>query len=315
MDFIRLSQLPVWLEGGFSKDLRENSPEDDCIIQKSLKLDCHFNGLRDLLEMIDTYIYMQLTELPGEFYYFARGKVSLINEMIELESEKGPLINFFELTKTQEYASIKVCINNKKLEQLLKAAIMTNQMGIIRHVVEDLGYCDEVESLLTAVKFGHIHILEYIFSIFPEQKESFKRRTVAPIMAVKNGDLSMLVYLKETVGSIWDDKDILKTALTEHKEDCAVYLLNHGCRLTSNSLELACNMNSLELVRLMVEGGQIPQIASSAVILNYAIKTGKLEIARYLYERGNRPNQLTLFYLTDCQNPECIKFAEEICFI
>ena len=72
-------------------------------------------------------------------------------------------------------------------------------------------------------------------------------------------------------------------------------------------------MDSLELVRLMVESGQISEIASSTVILNYAIRMDRLEIARYLYSQGNKPNQLTLFYLTDCKNPECIRFAEEIC--
>jgi hypothetical protein len=317
MNLITLSQLPAWLEGGFSKDLRENSleegPEDDCLIQKSLKLHCIFNDLRDLLEMIDTYIYMQLYEFPREFYEFARGNKGLTQSMLELESGNGPLSHLFELTKTPEYAAIKVCINNKLQEDLLTAAIIMNQMGIIRYVIEDLGYCQELQALMNAVRSGHIHIIEYIFSIFPEVKPIFKFNTNWPLVAVKNGNLAMLVYLKEQVGSRWNDRDILKTALTNHKESCAVYLLKNGCRLSSNSLELACNMDSLELVRLMVEGGQIPEIASSSVILNYAIRMDKLEIARYLYDRGNKPNQQTLFYLTDCKNPECARFAEEIC--
>jgi hypothetical protein len=314
MNFIRLSQLPAWLEGEFSKDLRENIGEDetaeDCLIFHPLKLDCVFNGLYDLLKMIDTYIYMQLPKFPREFYDFARCNGYLKRVLFQLEFGNGPLIHFFELTKTPEYAAIKICIAHPEPYELLKAAIKQNQMGIIRYLLEDVGYHPEIELLLTTVRCGHIHILEYIFSVFPEKQQLFKWGIEAPRIAVKKGNLTMLSYLKKIGLNM---KDLLKVAMDNHKESCAVYLIKNGCKIYSSALETACIMNSLELVKLIVESGEIFEIASSTLILNYAIRTGRLEIARYLYERGNKPDYLTLMYIPYCPTPECARFSEEIC--
>jgi hypothetical protein len=319
MNFITLSQLPAWLEGGFSKDLRENiavdGPEEDCLITHSLKLYLVFGDLHDLFKMLDTYIYMQLPRFPREFYDFARGNAYLKPLLFELESGNGPLAHFFELTKTPEYASIKICIDHPISYELLKIAIIKNQMGIIQYLVEDVGFCPETNALFTVVEHGHIHILEYIFSIFPEVKQSFKWRTPALFKAVKNDDVAMLTYLKEKVGTDWKNKDILKAAMDNRRERCAVYLLKQGCKINSTALEIACKMDSLEIIRLIFESGQHHEMASSTIILNYAIRMDRLEIARYLYSKGNKPNELTLLYLADCKNPECRRFAEEICAV
>jgi hypothetical protein len=68
MNFIQLSQLPAWLEGGFSKDLRENrldgEPEEDCLIIHPLKLDLVFVDLHDLLHLLTFQMPIYILIIP-----------------------------------------------------------------------------------------------------------------------------------------------------------------------------------------------------------------------------------------------------------
>ena len=111
------------------------------------------------------------------------------------------------------------------------------------------------------------------------------------------------------VSNDWDI--ILQITLINGKEDIAIYAINQGCRVSSVNIETASLVCSLELVRCIIE--ENPEIEITSTCLNYAILSGNLEILKYLYEKGCKPNQATLLYINDCKNEECAHFAYYIC--
>jgi hypothetical protein len=308
MSLITLSQIPEWLQGGFSNYLQENDPDEDCLVLKPLKVDLIFNTLKDILEMINTCIYLQVDKYPKEFYDFALNNVVLNQEIEELESNKGPLVSFNEFTKTPEYQVVKLCINSPDTCELMKAAIKENHMGLIQYIVEELGYCD----FYTAAIYGHIHIIDFVIGLSQSAFEYIESCRIQYYkIAIKNNDLKMLLYLKNKFNIIYDEEIILQIALSNGQEDIAIYAINNGWSVSSTNLETASFTCSLEVVQLILE--KYPKIKITSNSLNWAISSGKLETARYLYQKGCKPRHSTLLYISDCKNPECAQFAHDIC--
>jgi len=291
-----LASIPQWLKSGeISQYLLENSEPDDgeLIIPKPLKLDLIFRNVYDILECIDTCLYLGLDKLPRELYDFCRTNL-IVSDQVASE--------YF--IQTEEFRACQLCGMEGNL---LTNAILQNNMACVRYCVEDLQMAN-IDHFRKAVKENRIHICKYIMKHHPSW--------IAPIrmncgfyfyLATEEiHDVSMLSYLREEVGVVWP-YNILTMFLNHRKIEFAKYAIQHGCNTADFAADIAVHVGSLEILRLLAEKN-VPM--NNSFIFNFAVQFDHLEIAKFLYEKGARPNEHT--HILAQNNPEMTAFLQQI---
>jgi len=190
---LTISQFPQWMQESelyksfstkdtkFTKDTKHDKNKD-CPVGKELMIEPVFTGLRDILKMIDTCAYIGLEKMPRETYEYAiLNNDKLVIEMEEFESDEGQSVAYSAFINTAEYDAIYKCVmyagsimadsydkmNLENLGYLLIESIKSDNMPIVRWIVEDLGFCKQAH-LEMAVTYKHSHIVEYILAKKPE---------------------------------------------------------------------------------------------------------------------------------------------------
>jgi hypothetical protein len=287
-------------------------------------MDLVFTCLRDVMQMIDTCLYTGVDKFPREIYDFACiNAENMLTEMNELEDERGELVEeYYEFTKTTEYIALRLCCgcyafsyyywdkqNKLGMLALLKKAIESNNMPLVRYCIEDLDYCN-IDMMSIAVSNGCIRIFEYLLNRYPLWLPSIKWDYRYCMTAAEFGDVTMLAYLHEKVGCIWTETTIT-LALGENNFDCAIYAIKNGCPISRQSVYYAivCE-KSTEILRCLIEDGNIS--VDSSYYMNFAMRHGSLEFIKLLYQYGCKPNADTVENAIFGKNKECIQFAIEI---
>jgi hypothetical protein len=293
-----LARIPNWLiSGEISQYLLENCEPDDCefIIPKPLKLDLIFRNVNDLIECIDTCLYLGLDKLPREVYDFCRTNPVLLDQV-------APKYQHF--TQTDEFRACQIC---DMQGDILSNAISENNMACIRYCVEDLKLGD-IHHFQLSINKNHIHICRYIIKQYPSWIKPIRMSCGLYFSLAQEStcDITMLSFLREDVGIVWP-YNILTMALNHRNTEFAKYAIQHGCRTPDISPDFAVRIGSLEILRLLAEKN-VPM--NNSFIFNFAVQFDHLEIAKFLYDQGARPNQYTLSLAID--NTRMREFLQQI---
>ena len=89
------------------------------------------------------------------------------------------------------------------------------------------------------------------------------------------------------MGVIWNSSLIIKALIHENIE-FAEYAIKNGCPIPEYAIDYAIRANSLHILERMAENGIK---MDSTFSLNYAIQFDLMDIARFLYDHGARPNE------------------------
>lgn len=313
---LTISQIPTWLQcGEFFRNIMEIDPLADTKMVRPLKTTFDFNGLSDVLEMLDTCLYMDVDTLPAEVYRYCRETPELILEMDLFEKntleKNGHSLEHYEyFITTTEYNAFRICVESQTSvcdsngdNALLDTAIRAGNMSLVRYCVEDCGACN-MDDFSRAVEYSRIDICKYILRKFKEWLTSIQMSWLNLHTAAVNGDLQMLQYLHEQVGVWWYGK-VIQDAMYHRKIECVLYAIKNGCPIPKYALDLAIEIDSLELVKVFIEHDID---TTSPYTLNFALQLDRLDISRLLYESGARPNENTIY----CASEDCIAFAQEI---
>jgi hypothetical protein len=239
-----LSSIPSWLIcGEISQYLSENiSPiEDEFIIPKSLKVDLTFRNINDIIECIDTCLYLGVEKLPKELYDFCR-TIPILLEDVNLEYQ--------HFTQTEEFRACQICCMQG---DILTHAILQNNMACIRYCVEDLQMGD-IDHFRKAINENRIHICKYIIKQYPSWTMPIRMSCgfYFNLAQESKTDMAMLSFLREELGIVWP-YNILTMALNNQNIEFAKYAIQHGCRTPDISVDIAVHIGSLEILKLLAE--------------------------------------------------------------
>jgi hypothetical protein len=312
---LQLSQIPQWLQSGdFYTTIASTMADEDAdfTMIRPLKTDFVFSGLRDILELLDTALYMGIERLPVEVYTYCCNTPELLIEMDLLAKNEGELTNYQYFTTTPEYAAFRICIESKMSIRdtdieytLLYDAIKYGNMPLVEYCTEYRGACT-MDSLHTAIKYKQIAICKYIVEKYPDWRTSIQMSWGLIDLAVTNGDLPMLRYLVEVVGVIWFE-NVLQHAILKNQTDCAIYAIKSGCPIPKYAVDFAIDNDNIDIVSALIDRDIV---VDNPYVLNYALQLGNIVIAKMLYANGARPNQNTM--CCACGNEACELFAAEI---
>lgn len=313
---LTMSQIPTWLQSGeFFRNMMDIDSSVDTEMIRPLKITFDFNGLRDVLEMLDTCLYMDVDTLPTEIYRYCRESPELILEMDlfeknTIEQNRQTLESYEYFITTTEYKAFRICVESQTSichsegdHGLLYTAIRFGNMPLVRYCVEDCGVCN-MDNFSTAVKYGRIEICQYILREFKEWLSPVRMSWLNLHTAAVNGDLQMLQYLHEQVGVWWYGK-VIQDAMYHGEIECALYAIKNGCPIPKYVLDIAIQIGSVEIVSALIEHDID---TTSPYTLNFALQFNRLDISRLLYESGATPNENTII----CASKDCMAFAQEI---
>ena len=293
-----LTKIPNWLKSGeISQYLSDNTnqTEEDFIIPKLLKLDLIFRNANDIIKCIDTSLYLGLDKLPREIYDFCQ-----MNQIVS--EDVNPQYQYF--TQTEEFKACQIC---SMKGNILTNAILQNNMACVRYCIEDLqmGYMDHFR---IAVKENHVHICKYIIKQYPSWIKPIQMSCGFYFYLAEESrcDMYMLSFLREEIGIVWP-YNILTMAMNHRNIEFAKYAILHGCQTANFNADIAVNIGSLEILKLLAEKN-VPM--DSSFIFNLAVQFDHLEIAKFLYEKGARPNDAT--FILAQNNPEMYAFLQKI---
>jgi hypothetical protein len=239
-----LASIPDWLMSGvISQYLLENTnpTEDEFILPKSLKLDLIFHNINDIIECIDTCLYLGLEKLPREIYDFCRTNPIIMEDV-------NP--NYQHFTQTDEFRACQIC---DMQGDILSNAISENNMACIRYCVEDLKLGD-VHHFQLAINKNHIHICTYIIKQYPSWIKPIRMSCGLYFSLAQEStcDMSMLSFLREEVGIVWPH-NILTMAMNHRNIEFAKYAIQHGCKIADVTVDIAVHIGSLEILQLLRE--------------------------------------------------------------
>lgn len=311
-----ISTIPQWLQQGeifqfLSKNNDDGGDDggDDgergleaepFVFPKTLKLDLHFESIADVIQCIDTCLYVGLHKLPRELYDFCLHYPLALNEMWNLPDDC-----YFK--QTEEYKACGMCAIVGK-EYLLDHAISQNNMACIRYCVEDLQVDVTIGHFRLAIYENQISICKYIIQQYPGWISSLKMccgfyYDLAQRMPCC---IEMVSYLYEEIGVCWP-YNILASALGYKNLVFSIYAIQHGCEIRDHAVDLALPLCSIELMQLLAERN-VP--LNNVFLLNYAIQFATIDMVKFLYDHGARPNSNSLILAEN--DTEKIEFIQQI---
>ena len=260
---ITLSQFPEWLKGEFYHSLLSNEENIHCQMIRPLKTDLVFHTLKDVMELLDTCLYIRVEYLPQEVYKFASESPQLIQEIVELQFCKGPLIQYYEFTKTPEYKAIRICANeafiknkmqNKRHmtqlnmeERLLYEAILQKNLPLIVYCLNADRNCCNIYHLEIALSGGNLEIVKYMIENNPQWTPLLQRQSERCLLFVVENDdnVAILAYLHKKLEAKWTNK-ILYTALKNKCQQSIIYAIKTGYTITPRFVNIAIEYNMLK---------------------------------------------------------------------
>ena len=290
-----ISTLPQWLQtGDFVQNLIENDDEreEPIIIPKHLKLDSGFSGLIDVFEFLDTCLYLGVDKLPSFLYDYCANTPGLIEQMRIVEQDSNFVYQYFITTPEYQACRLCACKNNSN-HTLLGMAIVEQNMPCIRYCIEDFHQPATIEHFRLALVHGHIHICRYLLTHYPIWLKSIQYSwSLYTIVAeYEPHNIDMLIYLHKEVGVIWKSC-VITTALIHYNIEFVEYAIKNGCPVPQYAVDYAIRANSMTILQLLLEKGLR---MDSSFSLNVAIHLELLEIAKFLYNHGARPNNYSSY--------------------
>jgi len=297
-----MTTIPHWLQKGeIFQFLLQNTEgeEQSFVFPKTLKLDLHFKNIADVLQCIDTCLYVGLHKLPRELYDFCLHYPHALNELWCLSEDC-----YFK--ETEEYKACVICARVGE-QKLLDHAISQNNMACIRYCVEDL-HQGAIGHFRLAIYENRISICKYIIHQYPDWIMPLKMCCGFYFDLAQRMPccIEMVSYLYEEVGVCWP-YNILVLALGYKNLEFAIYAIQHGCQIKDHAADLAIPLGSIELMRLLAERN-VP--LNNTFLFNYAIECSTIDMVKFLYDHGARPNSNSLILAEN--DTEKIEFIQQI---
>ena len=239
------ASIPTWLQSGeIVKYVLENGWINELYGSKSLKYDLIFHNLLDVLECIDTCLFLGVEKLPREIYDFCRENPSVIEQIDDFP-------DYEHFIKTDEFQACRICATAANTSVLLCTAILENNMACIRYAIEDL-HIGDVGHFQLAIKENRLLICKYIINHYPSLLNSLTLSSGLYYILAEKGacDMSLLSYLREKLNIIWP-YNILTVALNSRNIEFAKYAIRNGCKIGDSDIDLAIRIGAVEVIQLL----------------------------------------------------------------
>lgn len=286
--------IPNWLKSGdFIHNLLElgTAPDEEIVIPKSLTFNLHITGWMDIFHIIDTCLFFGIDKLPREIYDYCIENPSISYHL--QKAEENPDFVYQHITTIPEFQACRLCANSvNNVYTLLVNSIKVNNIPCVRYCIEDLQYGVTMDHFRTAVYSGSISICQYLINRYPDWLPSIRWSSgiYNPLIESEPHDMYMVIYLHGKIGVIWNSSLIIKALIHENIE-FADYAIKNGCPIPDYTIDYAIRANSLHILERLAEKGKK---MDSTFSLNYAIQFDLIDIARFLYDHGARPNEHSL---------------------
>ena len=252
---LTVNQLPIHLQGELYRNVLDNfSEEEEIFVGRPIKTDFIFETHADIIEMIDTCMFLAV-DLPTELFHHVAQNTTVLTQIRQYEAEvnSGLIQESFFMT-TAEYHALKVLaeFDTSMDYNISEHAIKNESIILLQYIVKNMEFDPHI--IHFAVECGHIPIIAYLVEVpsiilFLEQKNTLcKEATKLPV----------LKYLRETLQFPWD-KDVVLNAIQYHKHhDCLQYALENGCPVHVEGFyrpapRLALRNPKTDALRLLVE--------------------------------------------------------------
>ena len=295
---LSLSQLPFEFRGTLYDILTENEPDTETIIPKKLKIDLIFNNLGDILQTIDTCIYLGC-DFPFPILDYVKDNAPQIQAEVTafVSGEAYQEYNFF--MTTQEFQAVKVfaeICNGKfyknhhfwwQLQFIENDSVIL--MKYIKHIFNDANLWGQL--VLTMCMNGSINLIKY-YSEFDWFLRYIRDTEFACKMCAKasaRGQLEVLRYLREVLHANWDETSLTdhfinwKTLSNAKKTECFCYAIENGCPIDKYAMTKAIANGRLEEVKILFAHG-CPIDKFDYIYSAYI--NGYVKLAHFLHENG-----------------------------
>ena len=300
---LTVNQLPTHLHGELYQNVIEHFTNEETIIDRPIKTDFIFETHHDILEMIDTCLFLAV-ELPVElFHHVSLNNTFVLKQMREYEANvhSGIIQESFFVT-TPEYRALKllaefdIIFNDALLYtpfNLAGYAIENGSIELLEYIIRDMDFDPSI--IYFAVVSGHIPSIDYLIkqpsiknALFAQQKKpTFYGsnmgigNTYAHELCSDATQVSVLKYLRETLQFPWDRR-VVENAIRKRNHECLKYALENGCPIYMDaSVCAALQHNTIDAFRLLVE---ICNYKPTEQDILYAARTRGLPHLIYLHE-------------------------------
>ena len=293
---LTVNQLPLHLQGELYKNVLDNfGEEEDTFIRRAIKTDFIFETHDDILNMIDTCMFLAV-DLPDELFHYVALNKSVLYQMreYELDVNSGTIEQSFFVT-TAEYHALKVLaefetsIRFAVPYNLAAHAIENNSLVLLQYIGKR--YTEHLDPYIIhfAVEFGNIQCIDYLVE-HPKIKplifkitNNVSGKTLAHQLCGEAHTLSVLKHLHETLRFPWNE-NVIKRALSNKCNECLQYALENGCPIPFESAAgMAIRHATIDAFRLLVEVGGYKPVEEDTL---YAASRGSLPHLTYLHEMG-----------------------------
>jgi len=310
---LTINQLPPHLQGELYKHiLDEYGVEEETPIGRHIKTDFNFETHSDILEMVDTCMFLAV-DLPTElFQYVEQNKTKMLTQMLEYDASEPTEKSFF--VTTAEYHALKVLAEFEtsvrfprySTYELAAHAIEHNSLVLLQYVCNR--YTEHLDQCIIqfAVSRGHIPIIDYLLEL-PFIKQMLSIRVLYQLCS-DAPNLTVLKYFRETLRFPWDERLIEK--LIYNKDiDSLRYALENGCPLFVNMVAYrSLRHSTVDALRLLVElAGYKPTDED----MLYVASRGSLDHIIYLRELGTPWHPHTVNSAARFRHTVCMEYGIE----
>jgi hypothetical protein len=308
---LTINQLPLHLQGELYKHiLDEYGLKEDTFIGRPIKTDFNFDTHSDILEMIDTCMFLAV-DLPTElFQYVEQNKTKILTQMLEYDDSEATEKSFF--VTTAEYRALKVLAEFEtsvrfprySTYELAAHAIEHNSLVLLQYVCNR--YTEHLDQCVIqfAISRGDIPIIEYLLEL-PFIKQMLSTRVLYQLCS-DAPNLTVLKYFRETLRFPWDERLIEK--LIYNKDiDSLRYALENGCPLFVNMVAYrSLRHSTVDALRVLVElAGYKPTDED----MLYVASRGSLDHLVYLRELGTPWHPHTVNSAARFRHTACMEYG------
>lgn len=313
---LTINQLPPHLQGELYKNiLDEYGLDEETFIGRPIKTDFNFDTHSDILDMVDTCMFLAV-DLPTElFQYVEQNKTKIYTQILQYKYDvcNGAIEQSFFVT-TAEYHALKALAEFEtsirfprySAYELAAHAVENNSLVLLEYVCNT--YAEHLDQCIIqfAVSRGHIPIIEYLLER-PFIKHTLTTRVLHQLCS-DAPNLTVLKYLRETLRFPWDERLIEKLVYNQ-QNDCLRYALENGCPLFLTSVVyMSLRHSTVDALRILVElAGYKPMDED----MLYVASSGSLDHIIYLRELGTPWHPHAVNSAARFRHTACVEYGIE----